>query len=123
MMIMTMMMIRSDVQRLGPGERASGVTRGGARSDIDDELVIIQSERNCSTSPFLVSLSLKMLYYRSHAVRLTPIIYLSVSTQESRSKSKMFNSNKYHAQSLSKSFAITGVRMRLRPGQSLIPRP
>ena len=57
MMIMTMMMIRSDVQRLGPGERVSGVTRGGARSDIDDELVIIQSERNCSTSPFLVSLS------------------------------------------------------------------
>ena len=45
-----LMMIRSDVQRLGPGERASGVTRGGARSDIDDELVIIQSERNCSTS-------------------------------------------------------------------------
>ena len=52
-----LMMIRSDAQRLGPGERASDVTRGGARSDIDDELVIIQSERNCSTSQFLVSLS------------------------------------------------------------------
>ena len=62
-----------------------------------------------------------MLYYRSHAVRLTPIIYLRISTQESRSKSKMFNSNKYHAQSLSKSFAITGVMMRLRPG-SLMSR-
>ena len=77
-------MIRSDVQRLGPGERASSVTRGGARSDIDDELVIIQSERNCSTSPFLVSLSLSRCFITGAMLCGSLQLFISVSRLKSQ---------------------------------------
>ena len=87
-----LMIMKSDAERgWDQVMRASDVTRGEARSDIDDELVIIQSERNCSTSQFLVSLSLKMLYYWSPCCA-PHSNYLSENLE--RHKSKMFLSNK-----------------------------